>query len=368
MIFQLSGRRAPFYNYQTMMKIDRVFRFLSGLAVSATLGWAADVTVGTATARPGQKATGFIQVAAGVDAASSIPVIVINGAKPGPKLAVVAGAHGTEYASIIALENLVQAVNASDLSGTLIVLPLINLASFAQKVPHLNPVDGKNMNRMYPGKADGTQTERALWAIARQVIDQSDYLIDLHGGDLDENLRRYSYWPQTGKGQLDSASRGMVLAFGLDHIIIQKNQAPAVPGATSISRFAEDKGKPTIIAEAGHAGTTDAADIDALVRGCSSVMRHLKMLAGEAAPVAHPVWIGQLTTVKSDHDGIFYPLVVPEAYVQQGMIIGYVTDYFGNKLADVTSPISGVVTYICSVPSMKKGDTAANIGEIATAP
>src|SRR5271154_2973230 len=235
---------------------------------------AADVTVGTATARSGQKATGYIQVAAGVDAGTNIPVIVINGAKPGPKLAVVAGSHGTEYASIIALEKLAQAINAAELSGTLIVVPLVNLASFAQKLPHLNPIDGKNMNRMFPGKADGTQTERASWALATQVVAKSDYLIDLHGGDLDENLRRYSYWPQTGKEQLDAASRGMVLAFGLDHIILQKNQAPAVPGATSVSRYAEDQGKPTIIAEAGHAGTTDAADIDSLVRGCMNVMRH----------------------------------------------------------------------------------------------
>ena len=328
---------------------------------------AADITVGTATARAGQKSTGFIQVPAGVDAATNIPVIVINGAKPGPKLAVVAGAHGTEYASIVALVKLAQAVSPTELSGTLIVVPLINLASFAQKVPHLNPVDGKNMNRMYPGKADGTQTERASWAIARQVVDQCDYMIDLHGGDLDENLRRYSYWPRTGKEPLDTTSRGMALAFGLDHIIIQSNQAPSVPGATSISRFAEDRGKPTIIAEAGHAGTTDAADVDALVQGCENVMRQLKMLPGVAKSVEHPVWIGKLTTVKSDYDGIFYPSAVPEAYVEKGMIVGTITDYFGNKLADVASPISGVVTYICSVPSMKKGDTVANIGEIAGA-
>jgi uncharacterized protein len=343
-------------------------RIFQVLLLACSAGWAADVTVGTATALAGQKATGFIQIAAGVDAATNIPVIVINGAKPGPKLAIVAGSHGTEYASIIALENLAHAIDAADLSGTLIVVPLVNLASFAQKVPHLNPVDGKNMNRMFPGKPDGTQTERASWAIARQVVEKCDYLIDLHGGDLDENLRRYAYWPQTGKNQLDAASRGMVLAFGLDHIILQKNQAPAVPGATSISRFAEDQGKPTIIAEAGHAGTTDAADVDALVRGCRNVMRHLKMLSGAVTPVEHPVWIGQLTTVRSDYDGIFYPLVIPEAYVERGMIVGYVTDYFGNKLADVASPISGVVTYICSVPSMKKGDTVANIGEIANIP
>lgn len=163
------------------------------LAGSVGLGWATDITVGTATAQAGQKATGFIQVAAGVDAATNIPVIVINGFKPGPKLAIVAGSHGTEYASIIALENLVQMIDAADLSGTPIVVPPINPASFAQKVPHLNPVDGKNMNRMFPGKADGTQTERASWAIARQVVDKCDYPIDLHGGDPVENLRRYAY-------------------------------------------------------------------------------------------------------------------------------------------------------------------------------
>jgi uncharacterized protein len=348
------------------MKIVTIL--LTFAAVGGSTGWAADVTVGTATARAGQKASGFIKVPAGTDAATDIPVIVINGAKPGPKLAVVAGAHGTEYASIIALEKLAQSMDTADLSGTLIVVPLINLASFNQKVPHLNPVDNKNMNRMYPGKADGTQTERASWAIGKQVVAQADYFIDLHGGDLDENLRSYSYWPQTGKESLDAASRAIVLAFGLDHIIIQKNLTPAVAGATSISRFAEDLGKPTIIAEAGHAGTTDAADVDALVRGCMNVMRHLKMLAGAASHVEHPLWIGPITTVRSEHDGVFYPLVTPEAYVQQGMRIGYVTDYFGNKLADIASPVSGVVAYICSVPSMKKGDTVANIGEIATVP
>jgi uncharacterized protein len=336
--------------------------------VAASAARAADVTIGTAAARAGQKANGFIQVPAGVDAATNIPVIVINGAKPGPKLALVAGSHGTEYASIIALEKLAQSVNPSELSGTLVILPLVNLGSFAQKVPHLNPVDGKNMNRMYPGKADGTQTERASWAIGKQVIEQTDYLIDLHGGDLDENLRRYSYWPVTGNEKLDATNHGMAMAFGLDHIVIQKSQGASVPGATPISRYATDLGKPTVIAEAGHAGTTEAEDVEVLVRGAEGVMRYLKMLPGEVKPVEHPVWIGEITTVRGGEDGIFYPLAVPEGYVTQGMRIGYITDYFGNKLEDVITPVTGVVVYICSVPSMKKGDTAAYVGAIASAP
>jgi predicted deacylase len=261
------------------------------------------------------------------------------------------------------LEKMAQTADPASLSGTLIIVPLINLASFAEKVPHLNPVDGKSMNRLYPGKSDGTQTERALWAIGKQVVEKCDYLIDLHGGDLDENLRQYSYWPKTGKEQLDAASRGMVLAFGLDHIIVQDSQGPA-PATMSIGRFSVEKGKPTVIAEAGHAGTTDAGDVEALVRGCTNVMRYLKMLTGSVAPVEHPLWIGHITVVASENDGVFYPVVTPEAYVQQGMTLGYVTDVFGEKLADVKSPVAGVIIYVCSVPSMKKGNPVAYVGEI----
>src|SRR5215471_12140098 len=126
-------------------------------------------TVGTATAARGQKATGTIEVPAGSDAALSIPVAVIYGAKPGPVLALVAGAHGTEYTSIIALEKLIGMLNPNEVSGTVIIVPLINIPSFEQKVPHVNPVDKKSMNRFYPGKMDGTQTERASYLITKQV-------------------------------------------------------------------------------------------------------------------------------------------------------------------------------------------------------
>src|SRR5579863_9284513 len=224
--------------------------FFIFIAVAA-LAQAADVTIGTATARSGEKATGFIQVPAGSDAAASVPVIVVNGAKPGPRLALVAGSHGTEYASVIALEKLAQSVDPAAVSGTVIILPLLNIASFQQKVPHLNPVDAKNMNRFYPGKSGGTQTERISWAITKQVIETSDYLIDYHGGDLDENLRCYSYWADTGNASRDATTRAMVLAFGLDHIIIQK-PGPITPGgAVTVTRWAANIGKTPITVEAG---------------------------------------------------------------------------------------------------------------------
>ena len=147
---------------------------------------AVSFSVGTATAAPGQKSTGFLEVAPGVDAATNIPVIVINGEKRGPVLALVSGAHGTEYTSIIAIEKLINLLDPSQIAGTVILVPLVNIQSFEQKVPHVNPIDNKSMNRFYPGKADGTQTERASFLITKQVVDRSDYLIDYHGGDRRE--------------------------------------------------------------------------------------------------------------------------------------------------------------------------------------
>ena len=326
---------------------------------------AADLTVGSAAAAPGHKATGFISVPAGADAAANVPVIVVNGAKPGPVLAIVAGSHGTEYASILALQQLAQAADPSSMSGALVILPLINVGSFLQKVPHVNPADGKNMNRFYPGKADGTQTERISWAVSRQVIDKADYLIDLHGGDLDENLHRYAYLAETGKASQDATARAMTLAFGLDHIILQDFRGPLPAGGpVTITRYAASLGKPTVTAEAGHAGVSGAEDIDALIQGCWNVARHLKMLPGQAPPVEHPLWLGRITTVSSEMDGVFYPVVDADAYVPQGMRIGYMTDYFGKKIADIASPVAGVVLYIGALPSMKKGDAIAHVGEI----
>src|SRR5437868_9394033 len=93
-------------------------------------------TVGTAAAAPGQKVTGTIEVPAGVDAALSIPVVVVQGARPGPVLALVSGAHGTEYASIIALEKVIERIDPAALAGTVIIVPLVNVRSFEQKIAH----------------------------------------------------------------------------------------------------------------------------------------------------------------------------------------------------------------------------------------
>ena len=347
--------------------MQRLIAIVSLVLLSLSSGAAQDrktFTVGTATAARGQKATGTIEVPAGSDAALSIPVVVIHGAKRGPVLALVAGAHGTEYASIIALEKLIAMVNPAEISGTVIIVPLINIPSFEQKVPHVNPVDKKSMNRFYPGKMDGTQTERASFLITKQVVEQSDHLIDFHGGDTDESLRPYSYWTKTGNDKQDQISRNMVLAFGLDHIIISTDRPKDPQASRYLENTATTRGRPSITVEAGHAGTVETDDVNALINGSLNVMRYLKMLPGTPSLVEHPIWIDKIGTLASEQTGIFYPLVKRGTYVEQGMKVGYVTDYVGNVIFEARSPLAGIVLYVCAVPSMTKGATIANIGSV----
>jgi len=73
-------------------------------------------------------------------------------------------------------------------------------------------------------------------------------------------------------------------------------------------------------------------------------------------------------TIASEQDGIFYPTVERGTYVEAGLKVGYVTDYFGKVIQEAKAPVAGVVLYICGVPSMKKGDTISNIGEVTTTP
>ena len=326
-------------------------------------------TVGTATAQRGATATGVIAVPAAADTALDIPVAVIHGARPGPVVAFVAGSHGTEYASIVAMQRLIPRIDPARLAGTVIVVPLINIPSFLAMTPHINPVDRKGMNASYPGDASGTQTQRALALIASQVVAPADVVVDLHGGDLDENLRPYSYWFRGGRPGQDSAGLTLIKAFGLDHIIVT-DVNPAAPNAgRSLSGQALVRGKTVLVAEAGRSGIVAPDDVRSLVEGSLNVLGVLKMLDRRAAPLKNPIWLnGAGARVAADSAGFFFATVDRDARVKAGQVVGYTTDFLGRKTGDVRSPIDGLVTFIRGVPSMWPRATLVNVLPVLSAP
>jgi hypothetical protein len=326
-------------------------------------------TVGTATAARGTTAMGAIVVPAASDSGTRIPVAVIHGARPGPVVAFVAGSHGTEYASIVAMQRLIGRVDAKSLRGTVIIAPLINIASFEAMTPHLNPVDRKGMNSQYPGDPAGTQTPRALALVTREILIPSDVVVDLHGGDLDEDLRPYSYWFRGGRAAQDSAAHALVMAFGLDHIIVSDVNPAAPTAGRTLSTQALVRGKTVVVAEAGRSGLVTTEDVDALVNGSLNVLGALKMIDRAVRPVAHPVWIsGAGARVAADSGGMFFATAKRDTRVKKGAVLGYTTDYLGRRTGDVVAPIDGLVTFIRGVPSMWAKSTLVNVAPILGTP
>jgi predicted deacylase len=321
------------------------------------------VTVGSAIGQSGKKISGFIDVPDAADPGGRIPVTVVTGAKPGAVLALVAGIHGSEPSPILALQQVRAELDPGRLSGTVIIVQIANLPSFTERTIYRGPFDKKNLNRVFPGKADGTASERIAHAITTQVIDRCDFLIDMHSGDGNESLRPYSYWNNLGlDAGVDAKAGELALAFGRDHILIDRGRPRDRDASVFCSNTAHVRGKPAVTTEAGGVGVPTEAMVALNVRGALRVMRHLKMVPGKADRLITPVWLEPAEVIYSPATGLWYPAVAANAKVRKGALLGRLTDYFGEPLANVKAPLAGVITYVVVSPAMAKGEPVAMVG------
>jgi predicted deacylase len=323
-------------------------------------------TAGPITAPPGEKSSGTIQVPAGKDEGTTIPISVIHGARPGPVLALIAGNHGYEYTPIIALQRLLPRLDPKQMAGTVIMVHVANMPSFLRRTVYYSPIDGKNLNRVYPGKTDGTVSERIAYQITKEVIERADYVLDLHCGDGNESLRPYSYWDVNASDPtVVERSKQLALAFGLDHIVMDRERPRDPAVSLYCSTTAITRGKPAITTESGGLGATDHESMARIEWGVMNVMRHLKMIEGAAQMVEHPLFIDRNEVMRSTTTGIFYPLVERGHTVTKGTLLGYVTDFFGKRTFELRAPFGGTLLYILGTPPVSQGEPLAMIGHIA---
>lgn len=324
------------------------------------------LAVGGITAAPGEKASAFLEVPDGVDPGTRIPVTVVNGASPGPVLALIAGTHGSEVAPILALQRVRRRLEPSELRGAVILVHVANMPSFLGRTIYYSPVDGKNLNRVYPGRADGTVSERIAHVITREVIEKSDYLVDMHAGDGNESLRPYTYWNRLGlDARVDSVARDMALAWGHDHIVVDTTRPRDPTRSVYTQNTAHLRGKPAITTETGYLGSPDEEMVRLNERGVFRLLRYLRMLPGAVEMVEHPVWIERTEVLRSPGTGTWHPLVERGRAVAQGTLIGYLTDFFGERLAEIRAPFPGILLYVVATPAMSEGEPVAMIGHPA---
>jgi len=319
-----------------------------------------ELTVGPVKAAPGKMASGTIDLGD-----TNIPITVINGAKAGPVLALIAGNHGYEYPPILALQNLRPKINPKKLAGAMIMVHVANMPSFLGRTVYFSPVDQKNLNRVYPGKRDGTVSDRIAYAITKEVIDQSDYLLDLHCGDGNESLRPYVYQIETGETELDGRIAELVAHCGFDHIILDRGRPRDPANSLYCANTAITRGKPAVTVEAGFLGVPDEKSARLIADGVENTARYLGMIKGKAKRTRRPVFLDPAPVITSPETGILYPKVKRDEMVKQGAVLAEITDFFGKTIARVKSPCKGKVLYIVATPPITRGQPIGCVGAVS---
>ena len=320
------------------------------------------LTVGAVTAAPGELASGYLEIPAGSDSATRIPISVARGARPGPTLALIAGTHGSEVAPVIALQRVRERLDMAQLSGTLLLVHIANPPSFYGRTIYYSPVDGRNLNRMYPGRDAGTVSERIAAAITREIIERADFVVDMHAGDGNESLRPYSYWMPLGlDARVDSIAREMGMAFGHEIIVVDSQRSKDPRASVYTSNTAMTRGKPAITTENGWLGVPDEQMITRNVTGAFRLLRYFGMLPGRRE-LSRPTFITRTEVLRSPAGGVWHAAVQRDQRVREGDLWGFVTDPFGGNRTEIRAPFSGRVLYVVGTPAMNQGEPVGMIG------
>jgi predicted deacylase len=338
------------------------------LAVLSALAYplraAEEFRLGPIIAAPGESRSGSLDVTGPGGEKTFIPVTVINGIRPGRTAAFVAGTHGAEYPPILALQRIRETLDPKKLTGTVMFVHVSNLPSFRARTIYYSPIDGLNLNRVYPGDPSGTISRRIAFVMTEQVVKRCDVLVDMHCGDANEDLMSYTYWMISGRSALDEESKSLALAFGLSPIIIDTTREKDPAHSKYLGNTAMLMGKAAITTEAGRLGRTDEESVEANVRGVWSVLRRLGMVPGDAAPVRNPVWIDKYEVVNSEKDGLFAAGVRSGDRVQAGQVVGILRDYWGTVLSEIRAPFAGLILYIIGTPPANAGEPLFEVGRV----
>ena len=287
-----------------------------------------------------------------------VPVIELTGSA-GPRLTVLAGVHGCEYAPMAAVRRWTRALAERDLRGSVCAVPVLNLPAFRARSPFVVPDDGKNLNRCFPGDPAGTVADRLAHAAFTQLIEGSDALVDAHAGDMVEALEPFALYDA---GPSEDRARELAVAYGLGYVIRQEpGPGRAVGGTTSTA--AAEIGIPAIIAEAGGCGLVEPAAVAAHVRGLDRLLALLGMTSDPAPDGEAPVYLGRFLWLRAADEGWWEPAVRPGQRVAAGEVLGTVSSLDGAQvLQSVTAPAPGVPMFITSSPAVAADGLLLGLG------
>jgi predicted deacylase len=270
-----------------------------------------------------------------------LPVVLINGAEAGPRCTLIAGVHGGEYVGVEALISVLKEVDPKGLRGQIVACPIVNPPVVYDPRLRNSPLDGLNLNRIFPGDETGSESERLAAWIIRHLVDGADFFVDLHGGGLGSDLVPFVGIRTSGDPEYDRTVLEAAEAFGFEHIV--RGRAP--DGGNSHAAVTR-RGIPAMLIELGQRGYRKQEQITEMRNGLLRLANHLRMLDVEVPKptkkTRHWVWAVE---VGAPSDGLWYPSFEIGDDLEKGSELGVICDPFGNVLDVVTLPCSGKVFY-----------------------
>jgi predicted deacylase len=314
------------------------------------------VAIGEVRATPGTKAEGWLAIGETASGPLRIPLVIINGHEDGPTLCLTAGVHATEYAPIAAVMELVQSIDPERLRGAVVAVPVTNMRMFESRTGFTSPLDGLNLNKIAPGRRDGSISEILADVMLREVIGAAEYHIDFHAGDLGEELYPFAGYSLTGRPELDTKGEGMARAFTPRLISLSPPDSPIPPFAGSLNYAATRNGVVSILAEAGGNGTLEDADVRVHVDGARNVMRYLGMIGGAPATTGSRMAARDRVVVRAKRAGLLCLTAQIGDEITAGQEVGEIRDVFGNVIERVCASGSGIVGLIWAHKVVNTGD------------
>jgi len=290
----------------------------------------------------------------------TVPALEITGSADGPRLTVIAGVHGCEYASMAGLRIWARDLADRELRGRVLAVPVLNLPAFRGRTPFVVPDDGKNLNRCFPGDPSGSRADRIAADAFTKIIKGSDALIGMHAGDMVEALQPFALYDA---GPAEARARDMATAYGLGYVIRQEPGPDRAVAGTS-SAAAAETGIPAIIAEAGGCGLVEQPAVEAHVRGLDRVLALLGMADGRDEPQPEaPTYLQRFLWLNCRDEGWWEPAARVGEAVTAGQVLGTVSSIDGTEtLETIVAPADGVLMFVTSSPAVAADGLLLGLG------
>ncbi|MDJ0917995.1 MAG: succinylglutamate desuccinylase/aspartoacylase family protein [Woeseiaceae bacterium] len=262
--------------------------------------------------------------------AAPTPVLVVNGAKPGPTVCLTAAVHGDELNGIEIVRRVLYDLDPERLSGAVIGVPIVNLQGFRRGSRYLP--DRRDLNRFFPGNPRGSSASRIAHSFFNEVITHCDVLVDLHTGSFHRtNL------PQLRADLRNPQVANMTNKFGSTVVL------HSTASSGTLRRAATDAGIPAVTLEAGEPLRVQDDAVDHGTRGIMTLLRELDMVGrmtfwGNREPVYY-----RSTWIRADQGGVLMSEVQLGQRVKRGDTLGTVTDPITNVQSDLVANYDGRV-------------------------